>query len=344
MINLMNEDRFKSLVSSFSSLDPVLVLGDVGIDKYTFGEVNRISPEAPVPILEVTSEWPKLGLAANVSDNLGKLGVSSTLLSVIGDDNYGDMLENLLEENNLSTWGLVRSNERKTTFKERIVTHAQQICRIDYESKEEVSSTDIDKVLLRASDFLTDHSSLIIEDYGKGLLSHDLCSKVISLYREKGKFVAIDPSRNANALTYKGANLLKPNRLEAEHLVKDLGYREKKISKIIEILLDKLDLDMVVVTLGAEGMAYMDRQNRDSLVTVIPTLAAEVFDVSGAGDTAISVLTSSLLAGANLAEACFIANCASGVVVGKRGTACVEQSELFSFYKKVANLQQDLSV
>jgi rfaE bifunctional protein kinase chain/domain len=130
---MINEQRFESVLKGFKNVDPILVVGDVGVDKYTYGEVNRISPEAPVPVLEVNKEWMKLGLAANVVDNLQSLEVKSTICGVIGDDTNANLLENLLEENQLSTWGIIRDKSRMTTFKERVVTEIQQVCRVDYE-------------------------------------------------------------------------------------------------------------------------------------------------------------------------------------------------------------------
>lgn len=328
---MISELRFKQIIKSFPSLKPILVVGDVGVDKYTYGHVKRISPEAPVPVLEVSKEWVKLGLAANVSDNLKSLGISSTLCGVIGNDRHGDLLENLLEENKLKTWGIVRAPDRQTTLKERVTTTTQQICRIDYETQKELSASDIQKVKDRIAEFLDDHSCLIIEDYAKGLLSEDLCRFLIEKAKISGKMVLVDPSRTAPPEYYKGATLLKPNATEAEIMVDSLGYRERNLEKMSEILMDQLELEMLVITLGGQGMAMRQREGHGKL-KIIPTVANEVFDVSGAGDTAISAIASSLMAGATLEEAAWIGNCASGVVVGKKGTATVTLEELSKFY------------
>lgn len=329
---MMTNERFDALLENFKTIDPILVLGDIGIDKYTHGSVHRISPEAPVPVLEVSREWHKLGLAANVSDNLQSLEVKSTLCGVIGEDNNGNQLEYLLEDAGLSTWGIVRSQGRMTTFKERVVTETQQICRIDYETKEEIDESTYNRLFDRVNEFAGNHAGIIIEDYGKGLISEKLVANIISSYRDQKKLITVDPSRTTPPLWYKGVDLLKPNRLESVLMVEALGYGSKKnISEIAEILVDKLALKKIVITLGGDGMAMLDTE-LDGKIKMIPTVANEVFDVSGAGDTAISAITAALVAGASLEEASWMGNCASGVVVGKKGTARVNQAELKTFF------------
>ncbi|MFA6235679.1 MAG: PfkB family carbohydrate kinase [Bacteriovorax sp.] len=331
MKDIISLERFNEITSKFSSIDPIVVVGDVGIDKYTFGEVKRISPEAPVPVLEVTKEWLKLGLAANISHNLTTLGVKSTLCGVVGNDNNANLFDNLLEDEKLNTWGIVRSSSRPTIFKERVTTNTQQICRIDYESSEYIDSDTENKILVRVDEFVKNHKALIIEDYAKGTLTKSLISSLITKFKENGRLVAVDPGRSTPPLFYKGATLLKPNLSEAKSMVESLGYNEKKLENMAKILVEKLDLQMLVITLGGDGMALLDVKNQPEL-KIIPTVANEVFDVSGAGDTAISVLTSALLAGASLEEAAWIGNCASGVVVGKKGTATVNLEELNNFF------------
>jgi rfaE bifunctional protein kinase chain/domain len=337
---MINEKRFEEILSQFQSLSPVMVVGDVGVDKYTYGEVRRISPEAPVPVLEVSKEWHKLGLAANVTDNLQSLGVSSTLCGIIGDDNMGNTFEHLLEEHRLKTWGLVRVANRSTILKERVITNTQQICRIDYESKDNIDEETKIKLLSRTKSLNNNHSALIIEDYGKGLISEDISQALITSYKEMDKIVCVDPSRTTPPLWYKGATLLKPNRVEAMMMVEHLGYKEKDISKIASILVEKLNLKKIIITLSSEGMALLDTE-KDGKIHIIPTVANEVFDVSGAGDTAISAITASLIAGASLEEAAWIGNCASGVVVGKKGTALVNQQELKLFYQNLKTKLKD---
>lgn len=334
MENLITEKRFIEITNKFKSIDPIIVVGDVGIDKYTFGDVKRISPEAPVPVLEVTKEWLKLGLAANISHNLKTLGINSTLCGVVGDDKNANTFESLLEDENLNIWGIVRSNSRPTIFKERVTTNTQQICRIDYESSDSIDQETETKLLSRVDEFTKNHSALIIEDYAKGTLTKSGIENLIKKFNSENKLVAVDPGRSTPPLFYLGATLLKPNLAESKIMVESLGYKEKKIEKIAEVLVDKLKVKYLVITLGPDGMALVDTTQKSQL-TIIPTAANEVFDVSGAGDTAISVLTSSLVAGATLAEAAWLGNCASGVVVAKKGTATVDLNELTDFYQKL---------
>jgi D-glycero-beta-D-manno-heptose-7-phosphate kinase len=337
---ILTSEKFNNIVSRFSNLNPILVVGDLGVDKYTFGEVRRISPEAPVPILEVTKEWNKLGLAANVSDNLKSLEVGSTLCGVIGNDARASLVEHLLEERGLKTWGLIRDASRHTTYKERVITATQQICRVDYETKDYLDQETSRRVSTRIEEFSVSHSGVIIEDYGKGLFSEELCQKIIKNFKVKGLITSVDPSRSTPPLWYKGASLLKPNMAEAHIMVEALGYfKERKLETIAQILLEKLELEKLIITLGADGMAMLDSKS-DAGLKFIPTAASEVFDVSGAGDTAIAAITSALLAGATLEEAAWIGNCASGVVVRKRGTAyCTldELKEYFDNFRKLLN-------
>lgn len=335
---ILTPEKFENIVSQFENLKPILVVGDLGVDKYTFGEVRRISPEAPVPVLEVEKEWNKLGLAANVSDNLKSLEVNSTLCGVIGDDSRASLVEHLLEERGLKIWGLIRDPSRHTTYKERVTTATQQICRVDYETKETISDEISRRIGNRIREFSGSHAGVIIEDYGKGLFREALCQKIIKDYKEQKLLVAVDPSRSTPPLWYKGATLLKPNRLESHMMVEALGYfKERKLETIAKILIEKLELEKIIITLGADGMAMLDTKNSGEL-KIIPTAANEVFDVSGAGDTAIAAISSALIAGASLEEAAWIGNCAAGVVVKKRGTALCSKQELRDYFTNLTNI------
>jgi D-glycero-beta-D-manno-heptose-7-phosphate kinase len=334
MNEIINKERLEEILNNFSSIKPVFVLGDIGLDKYTEGEVKRISPEAPVPVLEVTKEWYKLGLASNVADNLNSLGIKTTICGFIGNDKNAGIFETLLEENNIKTWGIIRDSNRTTTYKERVITPQQQICRIDYETNQSITDEMQDKVLYRLQELAENHNSIILEDYGKGFFSHTFLQNIIKFFKEKNKFIACDPSRFTKALSYKGIDLLKPNRDEAIILADGLGCEYTNIDDIAKFLFEKLELKQIVITLGKDGILLMDNDKYTKPVK-FPTISKEIFDVSGAGDTVISSLVGALESGADLYEACWLANCAAGVVVGKRGTAKTSIEEISYFYSKL---------
>jgi rfaE bifunctional protein kinase chain/domain len=225
-----------------------------------------------------------------------------------------------------------------TTYKERVTTATQQICRVDYETKDQIDEETLRRIVGRIQDFSQTHSGVIIEDYGKGLFSEALCQRIISIFKEKNLIVAVDPSRSSPPSWYKGATLFKPNKVEAHIIIEAMGYfKERNLETIAKILVDKLQFEKVIITLGADGMAMLDTKG-DGKLQIIPTAANEVFDVSGAGDTAIAAITSSLLAGASLEEAAWVGNCAAGVVVKKRGTALCSKAELIDYFQNLRQL------
>ena len=328
------EKRFKEITGQFSKASSIIVAGDIGIDKYTYGEVKRISPEAPVPIVEVQKEWRKLGLGANVSDNLKTLGVESTLCGIIGNDSNAALFKEMVEKRDLNTKGLIHTTQRHTILKERVTTNSQQICRIDYESNHKIDQNATRELLKRVDDLLINHQAVILQDYNKGTFNQKLIEDLIIICKDAGKMVNIDPHYQTPPLSYKNATLLKPNYLEAKALAFSLGLKENSLEKIGDILIDKLKLEKLVITLGKDGMALLDTK-KDGKLHRIPTVATEVFDVSGAGDTVIGLLTVSLLCGASLEEAAWIGNCGAGVVIRKKGTATVNLDELKNFHLKL---------
>ena len=334
-MNILSRERLDHFISLFPRLDPILVVGDVGLDKYTFGGVQKISPEAPVPVVEVEREWEKLGLAANVSDNLASLNIPSILCGVVGEDKQREKLTELLNNRGVNSV-LICDKSRPTTVKERVVTESQQICRIDYETRDPIGS-DIEKQLVeKILSFRNRCSALILEDYGKGILTQSLLQTLIQEFQKCNTPIYVDPSKTTPPLYYKYATLFKPNRQEALNMVQFLGSDSKNwgLEKIGEFLINKLCLKSLVITLGREGMALYD-PNRTPTFQVIPTMASEVFDVSGAGDTAVALLAAFLQVEASLEEATWMANCGSGAVVAKRGTATVAIHDLHIMHKKL---------
>lgn len=295
----------------------LLVAGDVMLDRYWFGEVDRISPEAPVPVVRVSRHEERPGGAANVARNAAALGMATTLLSVIGDDEPGRALERLLADDNVVT-SLHRDASLPTTVKLRVIGRQQQLLRIDFETapSHEVLAT-------KLKDFaglVRDTSAVVMSDYGKGGLTH--IGEMIALARAAGKAVLVDP-KGDDWTRYRGATVLTPNRGEFRDVVgrwrddADFARRARKV-------IDELDLAALLVTRSEEGMSLFTADD----VLHIPAEAREVYDVTGAGDTVIATLAVLMAAGATVADAVRIANVAAGVVVGKLGTAVALPSEL----------------
>jgi rfaE bifunctional protein kinase chain/domain len=297
----------------------VLVVGDVMLDRYWFGDVERISPEAPVPVLKVSRMEERPGGAANVARNVSVLGAQSTLLSVVGQDEAGSSLEKLLTQQHNVQALLHRDSTISTTVKLRAIARQQQLLRIDFE-------TQPSHEVLRAklADYwnkLPEADVVVLSDYGKGGLAH--IAEMIELARQAGKPVLVDPKGDDYA-RYKGATLLTPNRSEFRE-VAGSWRSEQELTEKAEQLRSELGLEALLVTRSEEGMSLY-RANHAPLHE--PAQAREVFDVSGAGDTVIATLAVMLAAGADLPQAVRIANRAAGIVVGKLGTAVVSREEI----------------
>ncbi len=319
-------ERLRKIMRAWKS-KRVLVVGDVGLDRYTIGSVERISPEAPVPIVRVEREEMKLGLAANVADNLRVLGGRPILVGTVGRDRAAAELEALLVRERISPRALVIDSSRKTVLKERVVSDRQQLLRIDYEDTHAPSKAAIAKLHATILRELKRCDAVILQDYAKGVVTRDLASFVFEAAGALGLAVYVDPNPQTPIEVYRGATLLKPNLKEAERLsgvkvVDDRTLREAGLR-----LMDLTASKIVVLTRGKDGMALFQAGNRDQ-VTLIPTLPREVYDVSGAGDTVISVLALAITAGADLRDAAVLANLAATVEVGKRGTATVTCEEI----------------
>lgn len=296
----------------------ILVVGDVMLDRYWFGQVNRISPEAPVPIAKISHREDRAGGAANVARNISSLGGQATLLSVIGQDEAGDALESLLKENDVNTQ-LYRDSNISTTVKLRVLSRQQQLLRIDFE---EIPTDEILTNKLEIySKLVSEHDLVILSDYGKGCLRY--AEKMIVAARALGKPVLVDP-KGSDYSHYKGATLLTPNRMEFQAVAGNWSD-EAALTQKAQALRQELQLDALLVTRSEEGMSLYQKDE----VLHQPTVARQVFDVSGAGDTVIGTLGLMLAAGYGYEEAISIANRAAGIVVGKLGTAVVSQEELF---------------
>lgn len=320
-----NKPKLKEVLRKISG-KRILVVGDVGVDRYTIGLVERISPEAPVPIVFVQDEQFKLGLAANVADNVQALKGTPWLVGVVGEDRTAQDFKKLLKSVNVESSHLIADESRRTVLKERVVSERQQLLRIDYESVHSVDRSVEDRIMAKVKSLIHRADAVILEDYAKGMVSSRLAEFIFAQAKREGKVVAVDPNSKSSLTLYKGAYVLTPNTKEAESLS---GIKIKDEDSLIaagRAILKKTAAQFVVITRGKEGMAIFSAKSMK--VQLIPTYAREVYDVSGAGDTVIAVLTLALSAGASMEEAAVLGNLAAGVEVGKRGTATVSPKEI----------------
>ena len=303
----------------------VLVIGDVMADHYVWGKVDRISPEAPIPVVHVQREDVKPGGAANVACNIAALGGRATLAGVLGDDAMAGTLAAKLQALAIDPSGLFRDRERPTILKTRIIAGHQQVVRVDHERLTPLSPA-VQQRFIQACLAAADQAdAVLLSDYAKGALSEELCQAVIQRCRARAKPVAVDP-KPANIRYYRGASLVTPNLKEAQAIVgAELGSDALVEAKGTEMR-ELWRLDAVLITRGEHGMSLIP--GGGGPVLHIPTRAQEVFDVTGAGDTVIATLTLGLAAGMPLGEACALSNAAAGIVVGELGVATVSPGRL----------------
>ncbi len=325
--SMWNKDVLRGILARHKN-KKIFVVGDIGIDRYTIGTVERISPEAPVPIVLVVEEKLKLGLAANVADNIQALGAIPILLGVVGKDRGAEDLRSLLKSNHIQSTHLVVDGSRRTVLKERVVSERQQLVRVDYESLHKIDQKIENRVLALFKKQIAKVDGVVIEDYAKGLISENMLKSILGMAKRAGKKVAIDPNIKTPVEYYQGATVLTPNTKEAEHLSGIMIRDHASLLKSGFKLLKATHSEHIVITRGKDGMAIFSKGNSE--VRIIPTYAREVYDVSGAGDTVISVLMLSLVAGASIEEASVLGNLAAGIEVGKRGTATVSPEEIQS--------------
>ena len=305
-----------------NSTPNILVVGDLMIDHYLWGSCERISPEAPVQIVDISKETTVLGGAGNTINNLQTLGATVSVSSVIGDDENGSELKKLLELINVDSENLIIEESRKTSKKSRIIATNQQVIRYDKESKSDIESKSVDKILSSLVDVISSYDMIVLSDYGKGVLTYELCQGIISLANANAVKVVVDP-KGCDFSKYRGAYLLTPNKKEAV-LASGINIEdEESLKKVLLKLKKECDLGISLITLSEDGIATYDNE-----VKIFPTVAKEVFDVTGAGDTVIASIAFALSAGKNIEETAAFANLAAGVVVGKIGSATVTIDEI----------------
>ncbi|MFP4241913.1 MAG: D-glycero-beta-D-manno-heptose-7-phosphate kinase [Chitinispirillaceae bacterium] len=321
-------ERIRKIVDEFKSSE-IMVVGDVMLDEYMWGDVKRISPEAPVPVVEIESVTKRLGGAANVVQNLRKLDLAPVLISLCGRDENGRKLCGMLESSGCSSEGLVQSPKRPTTIKTRVMARHQQIVRADRETTTDLDSQEHDALWSRFEEKLDSVKGVIVSDYGKGVISEPFIGHLIEACTRKGKFVAIDPKERHFDL-YRGVSVITPNLKEA-HAMLGLPYgscSDQQVEKIGWELMERLSLPYLLITLSERGMGLFEKDSKS--YTNLPTAARKVFDVTGAGDTVISVFSAASVCGATPLEAAFLANHAAGLTVAELGTASVNAASLLN--------------
>ncbi len=329
--------NLKKIINKFPKAN-ILVVGDLILDEYVWGAVERISPEAPVPIVWAEERSFVPGGAANVANNIVSLGARVTLAGVTGHDKNAEILFSELKKRNINTRAIFADN-RHTTLKTRIIAGHQQIVRVDWEHTDPLPPRLNEKIINFIRKYVDDFDAIVIEDYGKGVINRQLLAELLALAKRQEKIITVDP-KEEHFQYYRGVTSITPNRRELENAIRNLKikdtanrfrlnndklFTDKDIDLAARQILEYLELESILVTMGEHGMQLFEKDGR---VTHIPTVAQEVFDVSGAGDTVIGTFTLGLACAGSLLEAAHIANFAAGLVVGKVGTAVTTRKEL----------------
>jgi rfaE bifunctional protein kinase chain/domain len=320
----ISQKRLRELKNNFKGLK-IAIIGDMMLDCYFRGDVKRISPEAPVPVVEVENEFFRFGGAANVALNVLKLGGNPVPIGVIGSDNDGKIFKSLLSEANMISEGIFIDDSRPTTAKTRVIADSQHVVRIDKESKQNIKGKIEEKIFDYLSGKIDQVNGIILQDYNKGVLTPKLIEKIIKLANKKNVLITVDPKFN-NFFEFKNVTVFKPNRKEAEDVMVIKIKNSQDITYAGQKILEKLDAKNVLLTLGAEGIAVFEKDKPEKRM---PTKARTVADVSGAGDTVISTLTMALAANADIIEASYLSNYAAGIVCEEVGIVPIELDKLF---------------
>jgi len=301
-----------------------MVIGDLMVDEYIWGNVSRVSPEAPVPVVSVTSESLRLGGAGNVVNNIHTLGGKVLLAGIVGHDEMGRKVIHDLHKMGVETKGVIVEPERVTTVKTRIIAQHQQVVRYDREITRPIHPENIQQILSLLEGGINELDAVLVSDYGKGVICEPLMERVRSLTQRAGKILAVDP-KVKNFPLFREVTIITPNHYEAAEATGRWIMSEEDLMTVGRTLLQRLQVQSVLITRGEKGMTLFQHNGE---VIHIPTMAKEVYDVTGAGDTVISVLTLAMASGATAKEAAILSNIAAGIVVGEIGTATIKASEL----------------
>jgi rfaE bifunctional protein kinase chain/domain len=329
MTKAQGRRNLERILTGFSKAN-ILVVGDIMIDRFIWGKVSRISPEAPVPVVAVEKETFLLGGAANVVNNIHSLKGKVSLCGVVGDDEMGQRILQQLNAMGVATQGVLVEKGRQTTVKTRIIGHHQQLVRIDRETTDDLKGSTFRQISEFLGKNIVRFDGIVLSDYGKGLLSKELIRRTIRRAKESGKSIMVDP-KVKNFFFYKGATVVTPNTAEASAASGMVIHDLPSLKKAGGLLQRRLNCDVLVITRGEEGVAIFEPHQEPFLVG---TVAKEVYDVTGAGDTVIGTMALALGAGAAVIAAAKLANYAAGIVVGKMGTATASQEELLKAIKE----------
>ena len=331
MINL-TLNRLEEIQKNFSG-KRIAVAGDLMLDRYFWGKVSRISPEAPVPVVEVEEESTRLGGAANVANNIASLGGVPIMIGVVGNDAGAESLRSLVAEKGFPTDGIITDESRPTTIKTRVIAHNQHVVQIDHEEKSNINDEVQTRIIAIFERQIKLLDGIILEDYNKGVLTKGLIASIIQLAKEHERIITVDPKFN-NFFDYRGVSVFKPNRKETEEALGRRLNTSDEVEAAARELFVKLDPDNVLLTLGEMGMILLERNGS---LSHVETKARHVADVSGAGDTVIATLTMAMAAGASVKESAALANYAGGIVCGEVGIVPIDKNVLIQTISKDIN-------
>lgn len=327
----ITEAKLKSIFKR-SKGRKIAIIGDVMLDKYVYGTISRISPEAPVPVVDIDKTEFRLGGAANVANNIKALDAEPVLIGVIGNDYDSKHYLDVMRALGLSTVGIIKDNSRPTTAKTRVIAHSQHVLRVDSEIKDDINSSTGKKIIDYLNRNIRSFAAVILQDYNKGVLTSGMISKIISIAKKYNKPVYVDPKFH-NFFEYRDVTVFKPNRKETADILAMKIDGEESVKEAGRKLIDKLNCEYLVLTRGEKGMMLFDKEKNKTVILNIPTKARKVADVSGAGDTVISTIAVMLAGGANIIEAVMLANQAAGIVCEEVGIIPITKKALLDSYK-----------
>ena len=327
----ITEAKLKSILKR-SKGRKIAIIGDVMLDKYVYGTISRISPEAPVPVVDIDKTEFRLGGAANVANNIKALEAEPVLIGVIGNDYDSKHYLDVMRALGLSTVGIIKDNSRPTTAKTRVIAHSQHVLRVDSEIKDDINTSTGKKIIDYLNRNIRSFAAVILQDYNKGVLTSGMISKIISIAKKYNKPVYVDPKFH-NFFEYRDVTVFKPNRKETADILAMKIDGEESVKEAGRKLIDKLNCEYLVLTRGEKGMMLFDKEKNKTVILNIPTKARKVADVSGAGDTVISTIAVMLAGGANIIESVMLANQAAGIVCEEVGIIPITKKALLDSYK-----------